>query len=230
MEDLSQIQRLFYGGCTEIDFGSLLFNFVLMVIMSFVLKSFYARFSLAVNEKIDIATVIPILSSVIFLVIIVVKSSLALSIGLIGALSIVRFRTPIKEPEELVYLFLAIALGLGYGAGFALVTTVIVLFTLAMIYFLLSNKKIKRQPKYNLIVKWSNPEITLNKVVDRVIHIGSSSKLLRFNKTGDSLSAEFEISSRKNIDIGSITDELHSEDPSINFSLIAAKSNAKIKV
>lgn len=187
MENLGQLQRLFYGGCTEIDFGLLLFNFVLMVIMSFVLKSFYARFSLVVNEKIDIATVIPILSSVIFLVIIVVKSSLALSIGLIGALSIVRFRTPIKEPEELVYLFLAITLGLGYGAGFALVTTVIVLFTLAMIYFLLSNKKIQRQPKYNLIVKWSNTEITLDKIVDRVIHVGSSSKLLRFNKTGKNL-------------------------------------------
>jgi uncharacterized membrane protein YhiD involved in acid resistance len=46
----------------------------------------------------------------------VVKSSLALSLGLVGALSIVRFRTPIKEPEELAYLFIAIAMGLGLGA------------------------------------------------------------------------------------------------------------------
>ena len=50
------------------------------------------------------------------LVIAVVKSSLALSLGLVGALSIVRFRTPIKEPEELAYIFLAIALGLCLGA------------------------------------------------------------------------------------------------------------------
>ena len=46
------------------------------------------------------------------LVIAVVKSSLALSLGLVGALSIVRFRTPVKEPEELTYLFFSIALGL----------------------------------------------------------------------------------------------------------------------
>ena len=39
----------------------------------------------------------------------IVKSSLALSLGLVGALSIVRFRTPIKEPEDLIYLFLALA-------------------------------------------------------------------------------------------------------------------------
>lgn len=58
-----------------------------------------------------------------FLVIFVVKSSLALSLGLVGALSIVRFRTPIKGPEELVYLFLSIAIGLGFGAGFTNLTT-----------------------------------------------------------------------------------------------------------
>ena len=42
----------------------------------------------------------------------------ALSLGLLGALSIVRFRTPIKESEELAYLFLNIAIGLGLGAGY----------------------------------------------------------------------------------------------------------------
>ena len=52
------------------------------------------------------------------------KSSLALSLGLVGALSIVRFRTPIKEPEELAYLFISIAMGLGLGANQILATVV----------------------------------------------------------------------------------------------------------
>jgi hypothetical protein len=51
------------------------------------------------------------------LIITIVKASLALSLGLVGALSIVRFRAAIKEPEELAYLFLAIAIGLDFGAG-----------------------------------------------------------------------------------------------------------------
>lgn len=58
------------------------------------------------------------------IVITIVKSSLALSLGLVGALSIVRFRTPVKEPEELTYLFLAIALGLGFGANQSIITTI----------------------------------------------------------------------------------------------------------
>ena len=58
------------------------------------------------------------------LIISIIKSSIALSLGLVGALSIVRFRTPIKEPEELLYLFVAIAVGLGLGANQLLATLI----------------------------------------------------------------------------------------------------------
>ena len=58
------------------------------------------------------------------LIISIIKSSIALSLGLVGALSIVRFRTPIKEPEELLYLFVAIAIGLGLGANQVVATIV----------------------------------------------------------------------------------------------------------
>ena len=64
------------------------------------------------------------------------KYSLALSLGLVGALSIVRFRAAIKEPEELVYLFLVIGLGLAFGSnqfavGFSLLSiSLIVIFIL----------------------------------------------------------------------------------------------------
>ena len=47
----------------------------------------------------------------------IVKNSLALSLGLVGALSIVRFPSAIKEPEELVFYCLIIAAGLGAGSG-----------------------------------------------------------------------------------------------------------------
>jgi len=64
-----------------------------------------------------VANVLPLLTLITVVVIAVVKSSLALSLGLVGALSIVRFRAAIKDPEELAYLFMAIAVGLAIGAG-----------------------------------------------------------------------------------------------------------------
>jgi uncharacterized membrane protein YhiD involved in acid resistance len=58
------------------------------------------------------------------LIITVIKTSIALSLGLVGALSIIRFRTPIKEPEELAYIFIAIAIGLGLGANQVMATVI----------------------------------------------------------------------------------------------------------
>ena len=63
----------------------------------------------------------------------VIKFSLALSLGLVGALSIVRFRAAIKEPEELVYLFFIISIGLANGANQFLLSTIS---TLIIIFFL----------------------------------------------------------------------------------------------
>ena len=70
------------------------------------------------------------------LIITIVKSSLALSLGLVGALSVVRFRTAIKEPEELSYLFFTIAIGLGFGANQTLITVIgFVLIAISRWYF-----------------------------------------------------------------------------------------------
>jgi uncharacterized membrane protein YhiD involved in acid resistance len=66
-----------------------------------------------------------------------VKSSLALSLGLVGALSIVRFRTAIKDPEELIFLFFAIAIGLGLGADQRIPT--LVAFIIILGYLLVRN-------------------------------------------------------------------------------------------
>jgi hypothetical protein len=78
------------------------------------------------SDSDSITRVFPLLTLVTTAVIAVVKSSLALSLGLVGALSIVRFRAAIKEPEELVYLFLCIAIGLSLGAEQPLLALVLV--------------------------------------------------------------------------------------------------------
>jgi hypothetical protein len=85
-------------------------------VLSLYLRWLYGRFGASASDAQAITRVFPMLTIVTTAVIAVVKSSLALSLGLVGALSIVRFRSAIKEPEELVYLFLCIAVGLSLGA------------------------------------------------------------------------------------------------------------------
>jgi membrane-associated HD superfamily phosphohydrolase len=99
-----------------LSLGLLIVNLVLGTLLSSILAWYYARFGEALSNRHKFARLMPILCLATVLVISVVKASLALSLGLVGALSIVRFRTAIKDPEELIYLFLVIAIGIGLGA------------------------------------------------------------------------------------------------------------------
>lgn len=121
-----------YFAVEELSLAETGINLVVAIVLSFIVRYVYIHYSTTLANSRQLANILPMLAGVVFLVILVVKSSLALSLGLVGALSIVRFRTPIKEPEELVYLFLAIAIGLGAGAGQMIITTVVVLALLAI--------------------------------------------------------------------------------------------------
>ena len=85
-------------------------------LLALYLRFLYRHCNSSFSGADSVARIFPLLTMVTIGVIAVVKSSLALSLGLVGALSIVRFRAAIKEPEELVYLFLCIGVGLALGA------------------------------------------------------------------------------------------------------------------
>jgi hypothetical protein len=104
---------------------TILVNLGLVLILGQILVWHYQRFAPVLSNKRKFSRVFVFIAATTMLVITVVQRSLALSLGLVGALSIIRFRTPIKEPEELAYLFLAIGLGLGLGANQQFVTCLV---------------------------------------------------------------------------------------------------------
>lgn len=127
------------------------------------------------------------------LIITIIKSSIALSLGLVGALSIVRFRTPIKEPEELLYLFVAIAVGLGLGAN-QLFATLVGFTTICLGLIpagILNSRKVHGKSTFIDIIVSSGPDgfdiknvetilqgLSLNYDVKRVDSGSSSTELL----------------------------------------------------
>ena len=113
--------------------GMLVINLAVGVVLALALRWHFERFGSTLSNRSEFAQVFPLIVLTTVLIISVVKSSLALSLGLVGALSIVRFRTPIKEPEELAYLFMAIAMGLGLGADQLVPTVVASVIILAVI-------------------------------------------------------------------------------------------------
>ena len=96
------------------------------------------------------------LTMVTTLVILAVTSNVVLSLGMVGALSIVRFRAAIKEPFEIVFLFWALAVGIVVGAGMfllAVVGSVII----GVILIVFARQKIGEHP-YILVVNCENGE------------------------------------------------------------------------
>ena len=84
------------------------------------------------------------------MIVLTITSNLALSLGMVGALSIVRFRTAIKEPSDIVFLFWSIAAGIVLAAGFIPLAVVGSLF-IGLILLVFSNQKGFDKP-YILVV------------------------------------------------------------------------------
>jgi uncharacterized membrane protein YhiD involved in acid resistance len=98
-----------------------------------------------------------IMSMATALIIMGISSNALLSLGMVGALSIVRFRTPIKDPMDIVYIFWAIVAGILCGAGFVPLAIIgSILIGVVLIVFI---NKIKIENPYLLVVRYSSTSI-----------------------------------------------------------------------
>ena len=132
-----------------ISIGSFSLSIILSFLLSYILSRFYIYFSKSLSNPNSLARIFPLLAIGTTLIISVIKASLALSLGLVGALSIVRFRTPIKEPEELAFIFFSIGLGIACGAYQYKVAIVALVLILICLYLL--NRFHEKRTNQNLI-------------------------------------------------------------------------------
>ena len=171
------------------------------------------------------------LTLTVCVIITVVKSSLALSLGLVGALSIVRFRTPIKDPEDLVYLFLSIVSGLGFGANQNLYTSLGVSIILLVLTFRSSNlvkrrKFLKSINEFNLNFEWEkkNNNITISKIIDLLANSCNHVALIRFDQSDLRRNLVLQIGLMDGFDIQFVLNQLSEFDNDLDIQV----SNAAI--
>jgi hypothetical protein len=177
------------------EVGKLVRNLIFTAISSEIIAFAYIRFGNAISDKKSFARNFFLISVTTMLVITFIKGSLALSLGLVGALSIIRFRTAIKEPEELAFLFFTIGIGLGYGSGYIKLTLIalFVILLILLIKWLIS----KKSHDQNLFVSFStsksgkfDPEELLN-ILKKYT---SKLKLKRFDESSQHFEATFNAS------------------------------------
>jgi len=128
------LENFFLNSNIDIDFSNFFIGILLSLALAYAVKYTYIKAGRALNDKNHFSDTFIPLAIITTLVITVVKFSLALSLGLVGALSIVRFRAAIKEPEELVYLFFIIGIGLANGANQFLVSIICTFFVILILF------------------------------------------------------------------------------------------------
>ena len=134
LNNLNNLEDFFINYNVEISYSNFLLAILLSTILAYIIKLTYIKTSYSLNDKQHFTDIFIPLALVTTLVITVIKFSLALSLGLVGALSIVRFRAAIKEPEELVYLFFIIGIGLANGANQYLLSVIATFITISILY------------------------------------------------------------------------------------------------
>ncbi|MEO0876696.1 MAG: DUF4956 domain-containing protein, partial [Bacteroidota bacterium] len=135
MQFLQELQERFIQEFSNnVSLSEFLLNIVVASILAGMLRLFYIHFGNAISNRRRFANNFLPLALGTLLIIMIVKSSIALSLGLVGALSIVRFRAAIKDPEELVYLFMTIGVGLACGANQPILALIAILAILSVIW------------------------------------------------------------------------------------------------
>ena len=158
------------------------------------------------------------------------KSSLALSLGLVGALSIVRFRAAIKEPEELVFLFLIISVGLGCGAGQLSITIIGTIIAIIIILALSRSESRENRIKienfnFSIISKKKLDSNNLKDVIDIVANNSDDCELISISQNSDGTNINLLSRFSKIGNIENINDELKEKFPSLDFVLVRESIN-----
>ena len=171
--DFKLVEKLFLDSSVEISLASFVTSLIAAAILSYLIKRSYVAYSQSLSNRDYFSDVFIPLSVITCLVISVVKFSLALSLGLVGALSIVRFRAAIKEPEELVYLFFCVAIGIATGANQIIVATASTLIVIFILYIQSIFKKRKEKDNINygsnniLKVNITNKKISAEEIIKK---------------------------------------------------------------
>lgn len=221
MDKWNLFQRFLITENAQISVPDFLINSGIILILSLILEFTYAHCAKSLSGRKAFAANFFLIAFTTMLIITIVKSSLALSLGLVGALSIVRFRSAIKEPEELAYLFFTISIGLGMGANQRVITVIGALVLLAIIWLrAVTSTKTRKQNLYLTVSGDGVGKPDLDSIDAIVRKVFKASKLVRYDETYELIEAAFWIETKSGSDLQQFKKELAEVNHEVRVSFV----------
>ncbi len=205
---------------STINIVDFILNLILTCLLVYGLKVFYIKFGRAVSDRKNFANNFIPLALATMVIITVIKSSIALSLGLVGALSIVRFRAAIKDPEELTMLFLIIGFGLIGGANKPVLALISFIIILPILYF---NNKSSRNSNSGTSKTFLNINTSiksLNEITDIIEKNSDYVEIRRSDSTPEGTFVSYLIKINTPSQIDALSSHLREKDSSIKISFV----------
>lgn len=223
LNNTNDLRELLINNTNTISLSSFIGNLLLTLLLTKILSLFFNRYGKSISNRRIFSNIFPIVGLTTMLIITIVKSSLALSLGLVGALSVIRFRTAIKEPEELSYLFLTIGIGLGFGANQTFITIVGYLFILFYLYTsnIRKSKKIKTNYMNLLVSANESDNYDIDQVTKLIFDSVSKLELKRLSSDSGEIELLFKIEINDFEKVNNLKNNLKRDFKNININLIS---------
>lgn len=192
----------------NISVAEIAIGLIVSVILAFFIYFVYKKTYTGVMYSRNFNVTLLLISVITTMVMMIIQSNLALSLGMVGALSIIRFRTAVKDTKDSAFIFWAIAVGIACGAG---VYTIAVLgsIIIALILFFIS-KGVMDDTLY-LVIVHGNSDLDVDLVSGIVGKHCSKNKLKMKNITASNVDITYEVSFKKGSE-SELTKELKGSD------------------
>lgn len=151
-ELISTIEQSFTNmTLTSSDIFDILFSLFISILIGFVISQVYKLTHRGVSYEATFMSSLILLAPIVAMVMFFIRGNLVLSLGLVGSLSIIRFRTPIKDTRDMVFLFWSIAVGLGAGT-FHWLTVILSSIAILLVTFILYFVRYGRSRRHDYIL------------------------------------------------------------------------------
>ena len=207
-----------------ISVGDMMLSLIVAFVIGLFIIYVYRKTYTGVVYSKAFALCILMLSMVTAMIIRTISSNISLSLGMVGALSIVRFRTAVKEPVDTGFMFWGIAAGIMAGAGLYIVS-IIASLCIGILYFVIYLMGFKLSNRYLLVLKYDvNAHNDVIKKLKAIKKFKVRSKSIFNNQVELSLEVDLKEDKKGNVD-SSIVDSFSDVNGVINASLIAYQND-----
>ena len=173
-----------FNDLTPLSFVQVITAIILSILYSFIIAKVYLLVHRGYSYSKSYLHTMIMVSVTVALIMVIIGSEIARAFALVGAMSIIRFRNPVKDPRDVAFLFVTIAIGMACGVGFYMYATVFT-FTIVILMLCMHYYNFGDLPNKSYVIKLVSPSNQKDEILRVCQKFCSSVNLLSIDFSGD---------------------------------------------